>query len=162
LRNRSGRATPDVFRRERDQLVEAIVLSYDRLAGRRAVVYGEPEMVVGLAAMLADAGMVPVLCATRGRSAKLRDNIAAVEPQLMTQMALLENAEAEEVACHARVLKPDLFVGNAHLYGISQALGVPLVLAGWPLDSRFVGARLLHVGYRGGLQLVCRIRSALR
>ena len=46
--------------------------------GRRAVVYGEEDLVVGLTAFLAEIGVQPVLCASGGESGRLEEAVKAV------------------------------------------------------------------------------------
>ena len=52
-------------------------MSHKYLFGRRAVVYGEEDLVAGLAAFLSEIGVSPVLCASGGRSGRLAEAVAA-------------------------------------------------------------------------------------
>ncbi len=65
------------------------------------------------------------------------------------------------IAEKAKLLKPDLLIGNSKGYGIARDLGIPLVRVGFPIHDRIGGQRILHLGYRGAQQLFDRIVNAL-
>ena len=67
----SGRAIPAEYEDERGRLVDAYVDAHKYVFGKRAVVYGEQDLVVGLAALLAEVGIHPVLCASSAESGRL-------------------------------------------------------------------------------------------
>ncbi len=60
------------------RLVDAYVDGHKYLFGRRAVVYGEEDLVVGLTSFLAEIGVQPVLCASGGKSGAFARSIAEV------------------------------------------------------------------------------------
>ncbi|KAA6316460.1 hypothetical protein EZS27_033232 [termite gut metagenome] len=45
---------------------------------KRAVIYGEEDLIVGLAAFAAEIGIKPVLCATDGESGKLKETLQGI------------------------------------------------------------------------------------
>ncbi len=67
----TGNETPEKYRRERGRLVDAYVDGHKYLFGKRAIVFGDEDMVVGFASFLAETGVVPVLCASGGKSGAL-------------------------------------------------------------------------------------------
>ena len=74
----TGQPTPEKYRQERGRLVDAYVDGHKYLFGKRAIVFGDEDMVVGLASFLAETGVVPVLCASGGKSGALGRSIAEV------------------------------------------------------------------------------------
>jgi len=68
----SGRPVPEKHVKERGRLVDSYVDAHKYVFGRRAVVYGEEDLVVGLASFLSEIGVQPVLCASGGRSGRLK------------------------------------------------------------------------------------------
>jgi nitrogenase molybdenum-iron protein NifN len=151
----TGRETPTKHRQERGRLVDAYVDGHKYLFGKRAIVCGDEDMVVGLASFLAEIGVVPVLCASGGKSGALASSIAEVtthvrEPVLVRDavdfMTMAEEAELKE-------LKPDFLIGNSKGAKLARELGVPLIRVGFPIHDRIGGQRILHLGYRGAQQL---------
>ena len=74
----SGREIPARYAAARGRLIDAMVDGHKYIFGKRAVVYGEEDLVVGLTSFLAEIGVQPVLCASGGKSGRLREAIAEV------------------------------------------------------------------------------------
>jgi nitrogenase molybdenum-iron protein NifN len=157
----SGRPIPPVHAAERGRLIDSYIDAHKYVFGRRAIVYGEQDLIVGLASLLAEIGMVPALCASGARTGRLEQQVRAVAPDIGGEATVLEGvdfAEIEERAVHERAA---LVIGNSKGYGLARRLRVPLVRVGFPVHDRIDGPRLLHVGYRGAQQLFDRVANAL-
>ncbi len=63
----SGKRLPDLFYAERGRLIDAMVDGHKYLFGKRAALYGDADLVIGLASFLSEIGIQPVLCATGAR-----------------------------------------------------------------------------------------------
>ncbi len=157
-----GVPTPGRHAAERGRLVDAYVDGHKYLFGRRAVVYGEEDLVAGLTAFLVEVGVRPVLCASGGRSGRLKSAVEQVVSGMLPEPpAVCEGADFFEIAETVESLSPDLLIGNSKGYTIAKKLGIPLIRTGFPIHDRFGGQRLLHVGYRGTQMLLDRIVNAL-
>lgn len=157
----SGRIPPAKYDGERGRLVDAYVDGHKYTFEKRAVVYGEEDMVVAMAGFLAEIGMIPVLCATGGHSGRLREALAEEIPEWMSEIRVLEDTDFWDIASVAREVKPDIILGNSNGYKLKRELGIPLIRVGLPIHDRIGAARILHVGYRGAQQLYDRIVNAL-
>ncbi len=157
----SGQVIPQKYFFERGRLIDAYVDGHKYVFGKRAVVYGQEDMVVGIAAFLAEIGIIPVLCASGAESGRLNENIRRVTPELTQEITVLEGADFLDIEQAAANLQPDLIIGNSKGYTFSRKLGVPLVRVGFPIHDRIGGPRLLHLGYRGAGQLFDRIVNTL-
>jgi nitrogenase molybdenum-iron protein NifN len=79
----AGRAMPAAHEDERGRLIDSYVDAHKYIFGKRALIYGEQDLVVGLAALLAEVGIVPAVCASGGRTGRLRvqiEDIAGLPP----------------------------------------------------------------------------------
>jgi nitrogenase molybdenum-iron protein NifN len=157
----AGRPMPAIHEDDRGRLIDSYVDAHKYVFGKRAVVYGEQDLVVGLASLLAEIGIVPALCASGGRSGCLREQIVALEPDLHDDITAIEGADFSEIEVHATGQHFDLAVGNSKGYGFSRKLQIPLVRVGFPIHDRVDGPRLLHIGYRGAQQLFDRIVNSV-
>ena len=159
----SGRKTPPALLRERGRLVDAYVDGHKYLAGKRAVLFGEEDLVAGVAAFLTETGIVPVLVASGGKSGFLRSALAAAAPETADAPAtrVMDGADFAQIEAAARELKPDLIIGHSKGAKLARTLAVPLVRIGFPIHDRFGGQRLHHLGYRGTQELYDRIVNAL-
>ena len=161
LEQLSGCAMPRKHMDERGRLIDAYVDGHKYVSGKRAVVYGEEDLVVGLAALLAEIGVVPVLCASGGESGSLARSIAAVTADVDGPVAVREGIDFMSMTAEAKQLSPDFIIGSSKGYVMARQLGVPLVRVGFPIHDRVGGQRILHLGYRGAQQLFDRIVNTL-
>ena len=162
LEDLAGRVTPDRHAQERGRLIDAYVDGHKYIFGKRAVVYGEEDLVVGLVSFLAEIGVKPVLCASGGRSGRLAAAVAEVTGDLLPEPPVVkEGMDFYEIAAEAEALAPDLLVGHSKGYHLAKRWQVPLVRVGFPIHDRFGGPRILHLGYRGAQNLLDRIVNAM-
>jgi len=154
LESVSGKSLPRRYELERGRLVDAYVDGHKYVFGKRAVVYGEEDFVVGLCAFLAEIGVDVVLAGTGSRNkgmenavAKVTDGVSRIAPEVR------EGVDFHDIAEEAGALAPDLLVGHSKGYKYAKAWNIPLVRVGFPIHDRFGGQRLLHLGYKGALNL---------
>ncbi len=158
----TGKPTPAKHAQERGRLLDAYVDAHKYVFGKKAVVYGEEDLVVGLTALLAEIGVRPVLCASGGRSGSFEAAIAAVSADLLPEPPLVrEGVDFYEMAAAVEALAPDLLVGHSKGYHLARRWGVPLIRVGFPIHDRFGGQRILHLGYRGAQNLLDQIVNAV-
>ncbi len=158
----SSRETPRSHALERGRLLDAMVDGHKYVFGKRAVVYGEEDLVVGLTAFLAEIGVQPVLCASGGDTGRLKAAIAAVTADLLPEFPEVRGGvDFFDIAQEAQNLAPDLLIGHSKGYHLAQRWQIPLIRVGFPIHDRFGGQRLLHLGYRGAQQLLDRVINAI-
>ena len=158
----SGKQLPDLFHAERGRLIDAMVDGHKYLFGKRAALYGDADLVIGLASFLDEIGIQPVLCATGGRSSGFETLLREVVTDADTSgWGVLEGADHAQIAEQARRLKPDLLLGSSKGYPVARELGAPLVRVGFPIHDRIGGQRVLHLGYRGAQRLYDQIVNTL-
>jgi len=149
-----GSSMPEKYRGERGRLVDAYVDGHKYVYGKKAIVYGEEDLVVGLAAFLAEIGVIPVLCASGGKSGRFREKILEVTEGLLPHIPEVhEGMDFFDISAQAEELQPDLIVGNSKGYPLARKLDIPLIRSGFPIHDRMGGQRILHLGYRGAQNL---------
>lgn len=162
IRDASCRDIPEKYLDQRGRLLDALVDGHKYVSGVRAVLYGEEDLVAGLASFMGEIGVQPVLCASGGGSGRFESAIRAVYPQFEAHgVQVLEKADFSDIEVLAEELSPDLIIGHGKGYKISRKLNIPLVRVGFPVHDRFGGQRLLHVGYQGAIRLFDRIVNAI-
>lgn len=160
LENLSGQSMPKKYKGQRGRLVDAYVDGHKYVFGKKAVVYGEEDFVIGMVSFLDEIGIEVVLCASGGHSGLLQKTInEQIKPQ--NPVTVHDNYDFEEIAAKCKELKPDLMIGNSKGYYITRDLGIPLVRLGFPVHDRMGGARIKHVGYEGTQELFDKIANAL-
>ena len=158
----SGRSVPEKYRQARGRLVDAMVDGHKYVFGKRAVVYGEEDLVVGLTALLAEIGVKPVLCASGGKSGKLQESIEKVVGGLNCGMPEVhEDVDFFDIEEWAEALDIDLLVGHSKGYAFARRENIPLIRVGFPIHDRIGGQRILHIGYHGAQMLFDTIANAM-
>jgi nitrogenase molybdenum-iron protein NifN len=154
--------TPRRYVLERGQLLDAMVDGHKYVAGKKAVVYGEEDLVVGLVSFLGEIGIKPVLAASGGQSGRLSAAVAEVCKELGEPPLVRDGVDFYDIVAQADALQPDIIVGNSKGYReLARARNIPLVRVGFPVHDRFGAQRILHLGYRGALRLYDEIVNAL-
>jgi nitrogenase molybdenum-iron protein NifN len=157
----TGQPTPKLLEGERERLVDAYVDGHKYTADKTCVIFGEEDYVVGLTAFCSEIGMKPVLCASGGRSGKLKKAILAAAPEMDPETEILEGVDFAEIEVAVKTLKPDVLIGNSKGFTLSRKTKIPLIRVGFPIHDRMSGPRTLHVGYRGAQQLYDKIVDKL-
>jgi nitrogenase molybdenum-iron protein NifN len=157
----AGIETPVKYQRERGRLVDSLIDGHKYAFEKRAIVFGEEDLVIGLTALLCEIGVTPVLCASGGRSKQFEKCLREAAPGLPADALVKDGFDFAEIAEAAPGLKPDFLIGSSKGYSISRKLSVPLIRVGFPIHDRIGGQRVLHLGYRGAQELFDRIVNAL-
>lgn len=150
----TGQPVPGKYTEERGRLIDAYADGHKYVFEARAVVYGEEDLVVGLASFLSEIGVIPVVCASGGKSGHLRAKLGQVVEDMEAKgIVVLDGVDFTEIEAAAERMAPDFLIGSSKGYSIARKLKKPLIRVGFPIHDRMGGARILHVGYRGALQL---------
>lgn len=162
LEQLSGRETPQRHALERGRLIDAYIDGHKYAFEKRAVIYGEEDLVVGLTAFLAEIGVKPVLCASGERNGHFKEAIDQVVSEFSVEPPLVrEGVDFHDIAEEAGALEPQLLLGNSKGYHLARRWNIPLIRVGFPIHDRFGGPRTLHVGYRGTQALLDRVINAI-
>jgi len=156
----SGKEISAKHTSERGRLIDSYIDGHKYLFGKKAVIYGEQDLVISLAAFLSEIGIIPALCATGDKSDRFEEAIKS-HIQLNEEITVLEDTDFVDIEEAARLVNPDIIIGNSNGYKLKRALNIPLVRVGLPIHDRIGAARILHIGYRGAQQLYDRIVNAL-
>jgi nitrogenase molybdenum-iron protein NifN len=127
------------------------------LFNKKAVVYGEEELVIALVSFLNEIGIETAICGSGGNSGSMSDRI----PELAPNALLLDDSDFEEIEKASMELKPDILIGNSKGYPIARKLGIPLVRVGFPIHDRLGAQRIQTLGYRGTQELFDKVVNAL-
>ncbi len=157
----SGSSIPKKYALERGRLLDAFVDGHKYIFGKKAVVYGEEDLVVGVTAFLAEIGVRPVLCASGGDTGRLQEAITAVTADLLPELPQIRGGvDFHDIAQEVEGLAPDLLIGHSKGYHLAKRWKIPLIRIGFPIHDRFGGPRVLHLGYRGAQQLLDTVINA--
>ena len=157
----SGREMPPMLEDARARLVDSYIDSHKYVAGKTAAIFGEPDLVISLAAFLSEIGIRPVICATGSKLKQFSELLASEVEGGIQDVEVLSGADHAKLAAKARELKPDLLFGASKGYPLARELNIPLIRVGFPIHDRIGGQRQLTVGYAGTQELFDRTVNAL-
>lgn len=141
----SGKPVPLKYRRQRSQLVDAMLDGHFFLGGKKLAIGAEPDLLWSLGSALTEMGCEITAAVTTTRSPLL-------EKMPCTEVLIgdLEDLETRAQGC-------DLLITHAHGRQAAERLGIPLFRAGIPIFDRLGANHRLSVGYRGSRDLVFQI-----
>ncbi len=158
----SATAVPDRYTEQRGRLLDALVDGHKYVNNKRAIVYGEADLVAGMADFLSEIGILPVVCGTGDRNSHLADVLKEIlDERQFEKIKVVEGVDFVDIESLAREAQPDLIIGHSKGYSLSRKLDIPLVRIGFPIHDRVGGSRVLHVGYEGAMALFDRIANTL-
>jgi nitrogenase molybdenum-iron protein NifN len=141
----TGRPVPQKYRRQRSQLVDAMLDGHFFFGGKRIAIGAEPDLLWSLASWLAEMGCEIATAVTTTASPVLE--------RLPTGEVLIGDLEDLET----RAADCDLLITHSHGRQTAERLGIPLLRMGLPTFDRLGAAPQVSVGYRGTRNLVFEI-----
>lgn len=143
----SGNPVPGRYRRQRSQLVDAMLDGHFHFGNKKVAVAAEPDLLFAMASWLAEMGCSVEAAVTTTTSPVLGKLDV---PQVL--IGDLDDFETRATGC-------DLLVTHSHGRQAAERLGIPLFRAGFPMFDRLGAAHRLSVGYRGTRDLVFEIAN---
>ncbi|MBI3901929.1 MAG: nitrogenase iron-molybdenum cofactor biosynthesis protein NifN [Nitrosomonadales bacterium] len=141
----SGRPVPLKYRRQRSQLVDAMLDGHFYFGGKKVAIGAEPDLLWSLGTLMSELGCEIAAAVTTTYSPQLEKM-----PCAEVLIGDLEDLELRAKDC-------DLLVTHSHGRQASERLGIPLFRAGLPCFDRLGANHRLSVGYRGTRDLIFQI-----
>jgi nitrogenase molybdenum-iron protein NifN len=147
----SGREVPARLRRQRSQLVDAMLDGHFHLGNVKVAVAAEPDLLCAVGHLLAEMGAELAVAVTTTPSPVLA--------ALPTAEVVIGDLEDFELAAQAAGCQ--LLMTHSHGRQAAERLGLPLFRIGLPLFDRIGNAHRLGIGYRGTRTLVFELANTL-
>ena len=147
LTEKSGRPAPNKYRRQRSQLVDAMLDAHFYTGGKKIAIGAEPDLLWGIGNLLAGMGAELAAVVTTTQSPLLE--------KLPTQEVLIGDLEDLEY----RSQNCDLLITHSHGRQMAERLDIPFLRMGIPMFDRLGAAHQVTVGYRGTRDLLFQIAN---
>ena len=158
----SGRGVPKKYTDERARLVDSYADAHKYIFHKKAVVFGDEDLVISVASFLFEIGAIPILCATgTKKTGVIKKILKNLETRYGQKIFINEGTDFAGILKESKMFNPDFMIGNSKGYPIARQLDIPLVRIGFPVHDRIGAARIHHLGYRGTQDLFDRIVNAL-
>ncbi|MFT3740309.1 MAG: Fe-only nitrogenase subunit beta [Breznakibacter sp.] len=158
VKKMTGKAIPESLVRKRGIALDAIAdVSHMFLAGKKVAIFGNPDLVIGLAEYCIDLEMEPVLLllgddnGTYGADPRIK----ALKEVVKFDMEIVTNADFWELENRIKNkgMKLNLILGHSKGRFIPIDYNIPMVRVGYPVYDRAGGFRHPVVGYEGAIWL---------
>lgn len=145
----SGKPIPAKYRRQRGQLVDAMLDGHFHFGGRRIAIGAEPDLLWSIGCWLTEMGA--------SLSAAVTTTTGPLLDRLPVEEVLIGDLEDLEM----RAAGSDLLITHSHGRQAAERLGIPLFRMGLPMFDRLGAAHQVTVGYRGTRDLIFTIGNLL-
>jgi nitrogenase molybdenum-iron protein NifN len=147
----SGRPVPNKYRRQRGQLVDAMLDAHFHLGGRKLAIGAEPDLLFAIGSTLHELGTQVTVAVTTTESPLLE--------QMPCDEVLL--GDLEDLETRAKAAECDLLITHSHGRQAAERLQIPFFRMGVPMFDRLGAGHLLSVGYRGTRDLIFSIANLI-
>jgi len=145
----SGKPVPTRIKRQRSQLVDAMLDGHFHIGGKKIAMGLEPDFFYDLSSFLVEMGA--------HITAAVSTNSSAILEKVQCESVLigdLEDLERMAPGC-------DLMITHAHGRQASERTHVPLFRMGLPIFDRLGAGHITAVGYRGARDLIFDVANML-
>lgn len=158
VKNFTGKPIPRSLVLERGLAIDALTdVTHRFLAGKRVAIYGNPDLVIGLAEFCLDLEMKPVLLLLGDDNPNYKKDprVIALKENVGYDMEIITNADFWELEDRIKNqgLKLDLILGHSKGRFISIDYNIPMLRVGFPTYDRAGMYRYPVVGYAGAMWL---------
>ncbi|WP_153117128.1 Fe-only nitrogenase subunit beta [Rhodocyclus tenuis] len=166
LKSMTGKQIPQSLVRERGIAMDALTdLTHMFLADKKVAIYGNPDLVIGLAEFCLDLEMKPVLLllGDDNPNYKTDPRLLALQENVDFEMEVITNADFWELEDRIKNkgLELDLILGHSKGRFVAIDYAIPMVRVGFPVYDRAGHYRYPVVGYKGATWLAEQMANAL-
>jgi len=141
----SGVPVPRKYRRQRSQLIDAMLDGHFNFGGKRVAIAAEPDLLAVFSHWLDEMGCEIQVAITTTQSPSL-------ETMPVDEVVLGDLEDLE-----MRAAGTDLLVTHSHGRQAAARLGIPLFRIGLPIFDRLGAGQQVSVGYRGTRDLIFEV-----
>lgn len=147
----SGRPVPAKIRRQRSQLVDAMLDGHFHFGNVKVALGAEPDLLWAAGSMLHEMGAELAVAVTTTQSPLL--------PRMPTNEVVI--GDLEDFERLAQAADCDLLMTHSHGRQAAERLGRPLLRIGIPMFDRIGNAHVCYAGYRGSRHFVYEVGNLL-
>jgi nitrogenase molybdenum-iron protein beta chain len=166
LKKLTGKAIPESLVKERGIALDAITdVAHMFLADKKVAIYGNPDLVIGLAEFCIDLEMKPALLLLGDDNShyKTDPRLLALKEHVDWKMEVVTNADFWELENRIKNegLELDLILGHSKGRFVAIDNAIPMVRVGFPTYDRAGLFRHPVLGYEGAMWLAEQMANAL-
>ena len=157
---------PEEIKAERGRYLDAMIDSHKYNSAGRAVVFGEPDLVLSTVRMMCESGILPVVCAAGSACPELKPLLLPEVKKLADMYfaedyTVVDRADFKDIEQMAETFHANIMAGNSDGRRVAEEEKLPLIRRGFPIHDHVGGQRLRMLGYEGSLEYLDEITNAL-
>ncbi|MDR1721589.1 MAG: nitrogenase molybdenum-iron protein subunit beta [Methanobrevibacter sp.] len=153
---------PESILDERGLLIDMMAdVSARYLFGRKVGIFGDPTQVTGLARLVAELGMEPVMVCTGADEKSFPEDMDYVAKEANIDIDVLQEQDLRAVEVYVKENELDVLMGSSDARFISYETKIPLIRFGYPVYDRVGYHSHPIVGYRGAKRITEMITNAV-
>ncbi|MDP4146723.1 MAG: nitrogenase cofactor biosynthesis protein NifB [Bacillota bacterium] len=145
----SKKPIPEELKLERGRLLDAMIDNHKFNGEAKAIIYGEPELVLALVKAGVENGIVPKLVAIGAKNRTLKNYITDEVKSICEDIVILDDTDFETIEMYAKKLNPNIIIGNSDGRRMAKRLGIEIMRIGFPIHDRVGAQRQTFTGYNG-------------
>lgn len=145
----SDKPVPKKYRRQRGQLIDAMLDGHFHIGGRRAAIGAEPDLLFAMASFLKEMG------------AEIVSSVTTTQSPLLKRLPVEEVRIGDLEDLEAGAAEADILLTHSHGRQAAERHGIPHFRVGIPMFDALGAAHLVTVGYRGTRDLIFAIGNML-
>lgn len=162
LHDRTSRPVPTVLKTERTRTVDMVMNLHPLLFGKKAALFCDADLAVGLTAYLAEIGMQPVYVCTGYAEEAFEVEIKNIFERYHIDGIVNRQADRYDLEQYLEKNKVDILLGGTRGKILGRKYDIPLVRVGFPVIDRQLEYLTPVTGYRGCLHLLQKMLCALQ
>ncbi|AZT91462.1 nitrogenase [Caldicellulosiruptor changbaiensis] len=139
---------------ERGLLLDAMADTCQYTMMKKAAVFGDPDIVIGVTRFLCELGMDVKVVETATPSPTFTDEIKAIFDEYNIEGEILVDSDLYEFEYLAKEAGVDVVLGNSKGVEVTKSIKCPLVRIGFPVYDRVGYFRYGITGYKGSIWLL--------
>ena len=147
---------PASLEKDRGRLLDVMADVHQTTVGKRAAIFADPDIAIGLADFVSELGMEPVVVSSSTASRKFLKSAKEV-----TDQKILNGRDLYELHNAVREIGADIIFGNTKCAPIAKDEDLAFVRCGFPVYDRVGYHRYGIMGYHGGTYLTDLITNSI-
>jgi nitrogenase molybdenum-iron protein beta chain len=157
----NGGVLPKELEVERGQLVDMMIDVHNHYHGKKAAIFGDPDIVIAMTEFIISLGMQPVHILTGTPGNAFVKEVNSILNSTGTKASnIKDSSDLFELHQWIKNEPVDMIIGNTYGKYIARAEDIPLVRIGFPILDRVGHSYFPTVGYKGAMRIIEKISTA--
>lgn len=157
----TGKDVPHKYVIQKGRYLDAMIDNHKYTGGARAVIYGEPELLLSVVRLCVENGILVKVAGTGSKNSILREVLKEELKSQKEECMVLDDTDFETMESYARRFNVNLIIGNSDGRRMAQKIGVKMIRIGFPVHDRVGAQRQIITAYNGSSFLIDQVANTM-